>query len=215
MKSAETSRNSVHKINSLPLQCSLSLAHSRKLCRNILSPSVVVVAHLPNTPTCHPVPSTTRPPLLTSLRGIRRTPRQRDGDEQSRHCKRCLVAKLGLNTERHLLHIWGRLSSQEGRCRAVRTPNVRICSRANTATCLYILSVSYSTQPNLRSTDIFTGSMAFAVCMITRKRNSFSNGKWWRPKWISVSVPSPPLGPPFLFAAFVVFVQSLSAISLR
>ena len=62
----------------------------------------------------------------------------------------------------------------------VRTAYVRICSRANTATCLYILSVSYSTQPNLGCTDIFTGSTAFTVCMITRKRNSFPDGKWRR-----------------------------------
>ena len=130
-----------------PDQCfafaKLTLAHPCKLCRNIFCPprsSLVGHGHAPNDP---PRPPAT--PLfhlnipLTSLLGIRRTPPAKGSNNRN---------GANVASSRNLASIrrdtCSRFTEQGGGGSGVRTTEVRgrICSSANTATCLYILRVS-------------------------------------------------------------------------
>ena len=68
---------------------------------------------------------------------------------------------------------------ERGECVRRRYADVYAPAQTQRLVCIFFAYPrdGYSTQPNLGFTDIFTGSTAFAICMITRKRNSFPNGK--------------------------------------
>ena len=79
-------------------------------------PSVVACrararAQRPTPPTCHPALSPQHPPYITPGN---KEDAAREGVEQSQRCKRCLVAKLGLDSERHLLQIYRAGRGREG-----------------------------------------------------------------------------------------------------
>ena len=133
-----------------PDQCfafpKLTLTHSltpANSAETYFVPSVVACrararAQRPTPPTCHPALSPQHPPL-TSLLGIRRTPPAKGSNNRN---------GANVASSQNLASIrrdtCSRFTEQGGGGRGVRTTEVRgrICSSANTATCLYILRVS-------------------------------------------------------------------------
>ena len=87
----------------------LTLTHSlppANSAETYFVPSVVACrarSQRPTPPTCHPALSPQHPPYITPGN---KEDAAREGVEQSQRCKRCLVAKLGLDSERHLLQIY-------------------------------------------------------------------------------------------------------------
>ena len=135
-----------------PDQCfafaKLTLAHPCKLCRNIFCPLGRRLSGTGTRPTTHPAHLPPRPPAtplfhlnipLTSLLGIRRTPPAKGSNNRN---------GANVASSRNLASIrrdtCSRFTEQGGGGSGVRTTEVRgrICSSANTATCLYILRVS-------------------------------------------------------------------------
>ena len=103
------------QINASPLQSSLSLTPANS-AETYFVPSVVACrararAQRPTPPTCHPALSPQHPPYITPGN---KEDAAREGVEQSQRCKRCLVAKLGLDSERHLLQIYRAGRGSEG-----------------------------------------------------------------------------------------------------
>ena len=129
-----------------PDQCfafaKLTLAHPCKLCRNIFCPLGRRLSGTGTRTTTHPAHlpprSFTSTSPLTSLLGIRRTPPAKGSNNRN---------GANVASSRNLASIrrdtCSRFTEQEGGGSGVRTTEVRgrICSSANTPTCLYILRV--------------------------------------------------------------------------
>ena len=104
-----------------PDQCfafpKLTLTHPCKLCRNIFCPLGRRLSGTGTRTTTHPAHlpprsfTSTSPPYITPGN---KEDAVREGVEQSQRCKRCLVAKLGLDSERHLLQIYRAGRGREG-----------------------------------------------------------------------------------------------------